>query len=153
MIDQGKIILQNRAMAIQNQIECATSEDSDQPGHPPSQIRVFVVRSMGSYLGPRFLHAESEDWSDWANAKADLSSLGAHSLCWFCHVMAQLCLQPLNTRPKSCCYQRVLFLTHIWLMDFSILINWISPFQILGVSGAFFYFDFIFDRISCKQTV
>ena len=29
------------------QNECAPSEDSDQPGHPPSLIRVFVVRSMG----------------------------------------------------------------------------------------------------------
>ena len=35
----------------------------------------------------------------------------------------------------------------------------IHPYQLdesipnLGVSGAFFYFDFIFDRISCKQTV
>ena len=27
--------------------------DSDQPGHPPSLIRVFAVRSMGS-LGPNF---------------------------------------------------------------------------------------------------
>ena len=26
----------------------APSEDSDQPGHPPSLIRVFNVRSMGS---------------------------------------------------------------------------------------------------------
>ena len=30
------------------QTDCAPSEDSDQPGHPPSLIRVFVVRSMGS---------------------------------------------------------------------------------------------------------
>ena len=29
------------------------SEDSDQPGHPPSLIRVFAVRSVGS-LGPNF---------------------------------------------------------------------------------------------------
>ena len=28
---------------------CAPSEDSDQPGHPPSLIRVFAVRSMGSW--------------------------------------------------------------------------------------------------------
>ena len=27
---------------------------------------------------PRFLHADSEDWLDWADAQADLSSLGAH---------------------------------------------------------------------------
>ena len=26
----------------------APSEDSDQPGHPPSLIRVFAVRSVGS---------------------------------------------------------------------------------------------------------
>ena len=28
--------------------ECAPSEDSDQPGNPPSLIRAFAVRSMGS---------------------------------------------------------------------------------------------------------
>ena len=27
---------------------CAPSQDSDKPGHPPSLIRVFAVRSMGS---------------------------------------------------------------------------------------------------------
>ena len=27
---------------------CAPSEDSDQPGHAPSLIRVFAVRSVGS---------------------------------------------------------------------------------------------------------
>ena len=37
------------AASWQNQQnECAPSEDSDQPGHPPSLIRVFPVRSMGS---------------------------------------------------------------------------------------------------------
>ena len=30
------------------QNECAPSEDSGQPGHSPSLIRVFAVRSMGS---------------------------------------------------------------------------------------------------------
>ena len=29
-------------------MDCAPSEDSDQPGHPPSLIGVFAVRSMGS---------------------------------------------------------------------------------------------------------
>ena len=33
------------AASWQNQqSECAPSEDSDQPGHPPSLIRVFAVR-------------------------------------------------------------------------------------------------------------
>ena len=31
-----------------NKMACVPSEDSDQPGHPPSLIRVFAVRSMGS---------------------------------------------------------------------------------------------------------
>ena len=31
-----------------NKITCAPSEDSDQPGHPPSLIRVFAVHLMGS---------------------------------------------------------------------------------------------------------
>ena len=30
------------------QRDCAPSEDSDQPGHPPSLIRVFTVRLMAS---------------------------------------------------------------------------------------------------------
>ena len=40
-----------------NKVACAPSEDSDQPGHPPSLIRVFAVRSMD----PSFLHVDSED--------------------------------------------------------------------------------------------
>ena len=32
---------------------------------------------------PRSLHADSEVWSDWAS----LRYLGAHSFCWFCHVV------------------------------------------------------------------
>ena len=39
----------NWARTWQNQqSECARSEDSDQPGHPPSLVGVFAVRSVGS---------------------------------------------------------------------------------------------------------
>ena len=31
-----------------NKMTCAPSEDSDQPGHQSSLIRVFAVRTMGS---------------------------------------------------------------------------------------------------------
>ena len=31
-----------------SEMACAPSEDSDQPGHPPSLIKVFAVRSVGS---------------------------------------------------------------------------------------------------------
>ena len=35
---------------------------------------------------PSFLHGDSEDWSDWADAEADLSLRWAHMpICWFCH--------------------------------------------------------------------
>ena len=40
---------------------------------------------------PSFLHVDREDWSDWADAQADLSLLWAHMpLCWFCHEAAQV---------------------------------------------------------------
>ena len=38
----------------------APSEDSDQPGHPPSLIRVFAVAQWVA-KDPSFLHADSED--------------------------------------------------------------------------------------------
>ena len=31
-----------------NKMACVPNEDSDQPGHPPSLIRVFAVCSVGS---------------------------------------------------------------------------------------------------------
>ena len=51
------------------------------------------------------------------------------------------------------CNYSSLFLTHICLMDFPILINWVSPFPFLGVSGVLFQFYSILNRNSCKQTV
>ena len=36
------------------------------------------------------LRAQRRLWSDWADAQTDLSLLGAHSVCWFCHVAAQI---------------------------------------------------------------
>ena len=39
---------------------CAPSEDSDQPGHPPSVIRFFACAQWVA-KDPRFLHADSED--------------------------------------------------------------------------------------------
>ena len=42
-----------------NKMACAPSEDSGQPVHPPSLIRVFAVRSVGKDTS--FLHADSED--------------------------------------------------------------------------------------------
>ena len=77
------------------QNDCAPSEDSDQPGHPPSLIRVFAVHWMGSQRPKVSSCGQRRLWSDWADAQADESSLGAHSFCWFCHVTAHM------VRPRS----------------------------------------------------
>ena len=77
-----------------NKMTRVPNEDSDQPGHPPSLIRVVTV-----YLKkPRVLNypliAQQRHWSDWADAQADLSLRWAHrSSCWFCHAAAQMCMQ------------------------------------------------------------
>ena len=68
------------AASWQNQhCGCAPSEDSDQPGHPPSLIRVFAVRMKKSWILSYPLCAQRRLWSDWADAQVDLSLRWAHS--------------------------------------------------------------------------
>ena len=70
--------------------ECAPSEDSDQPGHPPSLIRVFAVRMKKAWVLGYPLSAQRRliklggcpCWSE--------SLLGAQSFCWSCHVLAHI---------------------------------------------------------------
>ena len=62
-----------------NNMACAPSEDSDQSGHPPSLIRVFVVRIKKHWVLSHPLSAQQRLWSDWADAQADLSLRWAHS--------------------------------------------------------------------------
>ena len=64
-----------------NQMACASSEDSDQPGHPPSLIRVFAVRMKKAWVLSYPLSAHGRLWSDWADAQADLSLRWVHSHC------------------------------------------------------------------------
>ena len=61
------------------QSDCAPSEDSDQPGHPPSLIRVFAVRMKKPWVLSYPLSAQRRLWSDWADAQADLSFRWAHT--------------------------------------------------------------------------
>ena len=52
---------------------------TDQPGCPPSLIRVFTVRSVGSW-GPKVSSCRQlKLWSDWADSQADLSLRWAQS--------------------------------------------------------------------------
>ena len=60
------------------QNECAPSEDSDQPGHLPSLIRVFAVRMKKAWVLSYPLSAQRRLWSDWVDAEADLSLHWAH---------------------------------------------------------------------------
>ena len=43
------------------QCGCSTSEDSDQPGHPPSLIRVFAVRMKKPWVLTHLAHREDSD--------------------------------------------------------------------------------------------
>ena len=72
------------------QNECAPSEDSDQPGHPPSLIRLFAFRMKKHWAFSYPLSTQRRlirlggclGWFE--------SSLGAGSFCWFYHVVAQI---------------------------------------------------------------
>ena len=81
------------AASWQNQQnEHAPSEDSDQPGHPPSLIRVFAVRMKKPWVLSYLLSAQRRLWSDWADAQAGLSLHWAHAhFVGFCHEAAHIC--------------------------------------------------------------
>ena len=63
-----------------NKMACAPSEDSDQPGHPPSLIRVFAVRLKKARILSYPMSALRILWSDWAHMP----------FCWFCHDAAHM---------------------------------------------------------------
>ena len=58
-----------------NKMTCAPSEDSDQPGHPPSLIRVFAVHMKKAWVLRYLLRAQRRLCSDWADAQAVLSKV------------------------------------------------------------------------------
>ena len=69
-----------RATTRQNQLsDCVSGEDSDQPGHPPSLIRIFAVRMKKDWVLSYPLSAQRRLWSDWADAQADLSLRSVHT--------------------------------------------------------------------------
>ena len=86
-----RIMVHNWATTWQNQQnECAPSEDSDQPGHSHSLIRVFTVRMKKAWVLSYQLSTQwwlirlggCPGWSE--------SLLGAHSFCFFCHEVAHI---------------------------------------------------------------
>ena len=83
--------------------DCATSEDSDQPGHPHSLIRVSAVRMKKPWVLSYPMSAQRRlirlirlgRFPGWS-----VSSLGAHSFSWFCHVAAHI-LSPVTDNCPS----------------------------------------------------
>ena len=51
-----------------NEMACASSEDSDQAGHPASLIRVFAVCLIGRLGSQLSSSRQRRLWSDWADA-------------------------------------------------------------------------------------
>ena len=81
-----------------NNMACALSEDSDQPGYSPSLIRVFAVRMKKAWVLSYLLSTQRRLWSDWAGAQTDLSFCWAQrSFCWFCHEAAHLLFELLHS--------------------------------------------------------
>ena len=62
-----------------NKITCAPSEDSDQPGHPPSLIRVFAIRMKKPWVLSYPLSAQRRFLPDWAGGQTDLSLRWVHT--------------------------------------------------------------------------
>ena len=56
---------------------CVCPADSDQPGRSPSLIRVFGVHLKKGWILSYPRRAQRRLWSDWVDAQADLSLLGA----------------------------------------------------------------------------
>ena len=68
-----------RAVTWQNQQNaCVPSEDSDQPGHPPSLIRISAVCMKKACILSYPLSASERLWSVWVDAQADLSHHRTH---------------------------------------------------------------------------
>ena len=61
-----------------NKLTWAPSDDSDQPGDPPSLISGFAVRMKKALVLSYPLSAQRRLWSDWADAQADLSLRCVH---------------------------------------------------------------------------
>ena len=76
-----KLLFKWAASWQNQQNDCAPSEDSDQPGHPPSLIRVFAVSSMGSKRTQGFFMRTTKTLIKLGGCPGWFeSSLGAHAI-------------------------------------------------------------------------
>ena len=96
-----------RAAARQtNNMACAPSKDSDQPGHLSILISVFAVLLKKPWVLEYPLSAQRKLWSEWADAQVDLCLRWAHwSFCWFCHAPATVWHSGLHWHSFDYCYK------------------------------------------------
>ena len=74
-----------------NEMTCAPSEDSDQPGHLPSMIRVFAVRMKKHWaLSYPLSASEDSDQTGWMPKLIWVFTWRTGHFCWFCHAVAHL---------------------------------------------------------------
>ena len=110
-----------------NKMACAPSEDSDQPGYPPSLIRVFAVRTKKAWILSYPLSAQRRLWSDWTDAQADPSLRWAHMpFCWICHALAQFYLITCTSNEDSypaCIFNALWSVTSLCISAFCINIR------------------------------
>ena len=130
-----------------NKMICAPSEDSDQPGHLPSLIRVSIVRLKQTWalsypvsaqrrLWSDWMDAQADLrlWSDWADAQADLSLRWAQkSFCWFCHEVAQ------NASSSSLHMQHIYISSHFLHFAQNLIWNRLAMLTISYWDGIFIY--------------
>ena len=114
---------------------------TDQPGHPPSLIKVFAVRMKKAWVLSNPLSAQRRLWSDWADAQADLSLRWAHShifgfvmsrlILWFFGINwahsgivlnIQCCFKNLLRSRNSLLVMNRLYKTRIWYITFCVII-------------------------------
>ena len=130
------------------QNECAPSENSDQPGYPPSLIRVFAVRMKKAWVRRYPLSAQQRLWSDWADAQADLSLHWAH-IHFAGFVMSRL-------KSTSPIVALVLVIALYWLLKNSsqtfLLMDrifWFLHFKFTASARRLFFLDTIYYCLPC----
>ena len=77
---------------------------TDQPGHPPSLIRVFTVRMKKHWVLSYPISAQRRLWSVWVLAQADLSLLGAKVIFFgfaMCRLISHFELSQSRRREES----------------------------------------------------
>ena len=118
-IEWKNILLFLSRLMTKPKMACAPSKDSDQPGHPPSLIRIFAACMKKACVLSYPLSAQRRLWSDWEDAQADLSLHWVHmSFCWFCHEAAHFlpvqCLLTPLCLVYSSLLAMIIFIFIIW---------------------------------------